>query len=46
MLPVKNNAHLLRLIGYREHVEFEKNKTAGRRLANLAKTGAWSSIPG
>jgi len=29
-----------------EHVEFEKNKTAGRRLANLTKIGAWSSIPG
>ena len=29
-----------------EHVEFEKNKTAGRRLANLTKSGAWSSIPG
>ena len=46
MQPVKNYAHLLRLIGIAEHVEFEQNKTAGRRLVNLTKTDAWSSIPG
>ena len=46
MPPAKNYVRLLRLSAIAEHAEFEKNKTAGRRLVNFTKTGVWSSIRG